>query len=282
MKLVQFKQDQKIRLGLKMPDGIVDVAHRMPLLLTMEKLIASGERWLNQLAQTDWQHLEPIPEDKIVYAPCIAAPEKIICIGLNYKDHAGEVDMGLSRYPVMFNKFNNALAAHNEKIPLPKIAKEFDYEVELVIVMGKEAKEVSREEALSYVFGYTVGNDLSVREWQTRTTQWMVGKTPDKFGPIGPYVVTADEIDPDCLDIRCTVNGEVCQSSNTSNMIFDCASIIHYASQIMTLKPGDLIFTGTPAGVIMGKPKNEQRWLSAGDEVIASIENIGDLRNVLC
>ena len=174
---------------------------------------------------------------------------------------------------------NNTLAGYNT-IRLPKNAEKFDYEVEMVIVIGKEAKNVSKDEALSYVFGYTVGNDLSARDLQFRS-EWLLGKTCDHFGPIGPYLVTADELDPTNLNIQCSVNGEVRQSANTRDMIFDCATLVSYLSEHMTLKPGDIIFSGTPEGVILGYPEDQQVWLKSGDEVQVSVENIGTLVNVL-
>ena len=204
-----------------------------------------------------------------MYAPVVTKPEKIICVGLNYADHAKEANMDIPDYPVLFSKFNNALAAHKQVISLPKKAEKFDYEAELVIVMGKEATKVSKEEALSYVFGYTVGNDFSARDLQFRTGQWLLGKSCDDFAPIGPYIVTSDEIDPQNLEISCKVNGEIRQSAHTRDMIFDCATIISYLSQYMTLKPGDLIFTGTPEGVIVGYPEEQQQWLKSGDEVLS-------------
>ena len=211
----------------------------------------------------------------------VTKPEKIICVGLNYVDHAKESNMDIPTYPVLFSKFNNALAAHNQTISLPKDAQKFDYEAELVIVIGKEASKISKEEALSYVFGYTVGNDFSARDLQFRSGQWLLGKSCDDFAPIGPVLVTSDELDPQNLDIKCTVNGELRQSANTRDMIFDCATIISYVSQFMTLKPGDIIFSGTPDGVILGNPEEKQQWLKSGDEVCITIENIGDLVNVL-
>ena len=156
-----------------------------------------------------------------------------------------------------------------------------DYEAELVIIIGKEASKVTKEEALSYVFGYTVGNDLSARDLQSRSSQWLLGKTCDNFAPIGPYITTAGEIDPNNLNIGCKVNGVVRQAANTKDMIFDCATIISYISESMTLKPGDIIFTGTPGGVILGYPKERQQWLKAGDEIEVSIQHIGTLANRL-
>jgi 2-keto-4-pentenoate hydratase/2-oxohepta-3-ene-1,7-dioic acid hydratase in catechol pathway len=286
VKFIQFKVGEQVRLGIKTENGIIDVEQTATLLslelpTKMEQVIAGGEEVLKQLAELTKQEVSLISEEEIVYAPCITQPEKIICVGLNYADHAKESNMDIPTYPVLFSKFNNALAAHNQIISLPKTAEKFDYEVELVIVIGKEAVNVSKDEALSYVFGYTVGNDLSARDLQFRSGQWLLGKTCDHFGPIGPYLVTADELDPRNLNIECKVNGEVRQSANTRDMIFDCATLVSYLSQHMTLKPGDIIFSGTPEGVILGYPEAKQVWLKSGDVVQVSVENIGTLVNIL-
>ena len=286
MKLVNFTVGEQIHLGVKCEQGIVDVkmtavANYLDVPTTMEQVIVSGEKGLLQLAKLIKKEVQAIPEEKVIYAPCVTSPEKIICVGLNYVSHTSESKVEIPTVPILFSKFNNALAAHNQTIQLPTVAKKFDYEAELVIVIGKEATNVSKEDALSYVFGYAVGNDLSARDLQFVSGQWLLGKTCDNFAPIGPYLVTADEVDPNNLDIKCEVNGEARQSSNTCNMIFDCATIISYASQYMTLKPGDIIFSGTPGGVILGYPESEQHWLKAGDKVVVSIDKIGTLINVL-
>jgi 2-keto-4-pentenoate hydratase/2-oxohepta-3-ene-1,7-dioic acid hydratase in catechol pathway len=286
MKLINFKIENKIHLGIKSDQGIIDVVqaannYSLQTPTTMEEVISRGEEGLRQLAELSKKNVITIPEEKIIYAPSVLKPEKIICIGLNYASHANECDEKVPTLPVIFSKFNNTLAAHRQIIQLPKTAEKIDYEAELVIVMGKETVNVSKEEALSYIFGYTIGNDLSARDLQFRTGQWLLGKTCDNFAPIGPYLVTADELNPNNLEISCTVNGVLRQSSNTSKMIFDCATIVSYLSQHMTLKPGDIIFTGTPSGVIMGYPKEQQQWLKTGDEIIVSIEKLGSLVNML-
>jgi 2-keto-4-pentenoate hydratase/2-oxohepta-3-ene-1,7-dioic acid hydratase in catechol pathway len=286
VKLINFKVEEQIHLGIKTEKGIIDVEQAATLLslelpTTMEQVIAGGDGALSQLTELTKLEVSTISEEELVYAPCITQPEKIICVGLNYVDHAKESNMEIPTSPVLFSKFNNTLAAHNQTIRLPKNAEKFDYEVEMVIVIGKEAKNVSKDEALSYVFGYTVGNDLSARDLQFRSGQWLLGKTCDHFGPIGPYLVTADELDPTNLNIQCSVNGEVRQSANTRDMIFDCATLVSYLSEHMTLKPGDIIFSGTPEGVILGYPEDQQVWLKSGDEVQVSVENIGTLVNVL-
>ena len=286
MKFVQFIAGDSVRLGIKTEKGIIDVEQCETLLsmdvpTTMEQVIAGGEKALLQLKQLTTKEVPYVSEEEMVYAPCITQPEKIICVGLNYIDHAKESNMEIPSSPVLFSKFNNALSAHKQAIDLPKNAEHFDYEAELIIVIGKEASNVSKENALSYVFGYTVGNDLSARDLQFRTGQWLLGKTCDQFAPTGPYLVTADELDPTNLDIELKVNGEVKQSANTRDMIFDCATIVSYLSQHMTLKPGDIIFSGTPDGVILGYPEEQRVWLKSGDEIQVTIEKIGTLTNVL-
>jgi 2-keto-4-pentenoate hydratase/2-oxohepta-3-ene-1,7-dioic acid hydratase in catechol pathway len=283
MKLVNFTCGEEIRLGIKTARGIIDVAAECPLEVpaTIEEVIGGGGRQLPLLRELAEKATNITSEAEIVYAPCVLTPEKIICVGLNYKSHQDECAMEIPQFPVIFSKFASSLAAHNEAITLPQAAAKIDYEAELVIVIGKEAVNVSREEALSYVFGYTAGNDLSARDLQLRTSQWLLGKTCDQFAPIGPCVVTADEIDPQNLNIECRVNGELRQSANTQDMIFDCATIVSYLSKHMTLKPGDIIFSGTPGGVILGYPEDKQKWLKAGDQITVTIENIGSLVNTL-
>lgn len=284
MKFVNFQWDNQIRLGIKTTQGIIDVkkaaeAYSMEVPATIEEVIDGGEAVLSKLTKLVEQAEPSVKEEGLVYAPAVTKPEKIICVGLNYIDHAKESNMDIPSHPVLFSKFNNALAAHHQAISLPEDGEKFDYEAELVIVIGKQAVKVSKEEALSYVFGYTVGNDFSARDLQFQSGQWLLGKTCDDFAPVGPYIVTSDEIDPQNLAIKCIVNGEVRQSANTRDMIFDCATIISYVSQFITLKPGDIIFSGTPDGVILGEPEENQKWLKPGDEVMVSIESIGELVN---
>lgn len=220
-----------------------------------------------------------VPEAGIEYGPLVSRPEKIVCVGLNYLKHAQETGSPVPKYPVLFNKFNGALNRHNGTIKLPThLATNFDYEVELVIVMGRHASAVSEADALSYVAGYATGNDFTARELQNdRGGQWMVGKAIDQFAPIGPYLVTADQVDPDRLKIELRVNGEQRQSSNTSDLIFGCRKMVSYISNYFALKPGDVIFTGTPEGVIVGM-KGEKKWLTRGDKIACSLEKLGELR----
>lgn len=194
--------------------------------------------------------------------PCLQNPGKIICVGTNYRRHAREVGLPIPEYPLLFSKFNSSLSAHGQAVAIPYGALQVDYEAELAFVIGKTARHVAREDALHHVFGYCNANDLSARDWQMRTGQWLLGKTCDGFCPLGPYLVTADEIaDPNALGIRTFVNDELRQNSNTQDMIFHCDELISYISRHMTLSPGDVVLTGTPEGVILGYPEERRVWL---------------------
>lgn len=219
-----------------------------------------------------------VPPEQAAFGPVVTRPEKIICIGLNYRRHAAETGQPVPKLPILFNKFNNALNHHGGTIGISEEdAKNFDYEAELVIVIGREARNVAEADALDHVFGYATGNDFTARDLQMRSSQWMLGKTLDGTAPVGPWLVTADQVDGDNLAIECRVNGKVVQSSSTSDMVFGVRPLVSYCSRYMTLKPGDIIFTGTPEGVILGKPKDQQVWLKPGDQVVTSIEKLGDL-----
>ncbi len=208
--------------------------------------------------------------------------KKIICVGLNYRKHAEETKAAIPEFPILFNKFHNTITAHGSEIAIPRTTTRLDYEAELVIVISKQAKYVPREEALNYVFGYCCVNDLSARDLQLRTPQWMLGKIGDGFSPIGPYLVTADEVgNPNELAIKARVNGELRQNSNTADMIFPCDEIVSYISQHLTLVPGDIILTGTPEGVVLGLPKEQRVYLQPGDVVTIEIEKLGSLTNRL-
>ncbi|HTV92248.1 MAG TPA: fumarylacetoacetate hydrolase family protein [Verrucomicrobiae bacterium] len=224
-------------------------------------------------------------ESSVQYGPLVSSPEKILCVGLNYRAHLAETNMKPQPYPDLFNKYNTALNRHNGTVAvsgLPLV--EYDYESELVLIMGKEARNVSEADALSYVFGYACGNDFSARDAQLRVSQWMTGKTPDQFAPLGPWLVTADQIgDPQTLQIQTFVNDETTprQDMNTAQMIFSCAKIVSYMSEFITLRPGDVIFSGTPSGVILGYPKDKQVWLKAGDRITTKITKLGELKFTL-
>ena len=285
MKLTQIYKVEEIVLGIVTEQGIVDVAaeaerREIAAPASMLEAIEGGEnalKLLAQLADGAQCFAENAP------APAVTGGEKILCIGLNYRQHAKECNLPLPPAPVLFNKFRNALAADGDSVYLDPAYKEYDYEAELVAIIGKPARNVSAEEALDYVFGYTCGNDLSTRDLQfARSNQWLLSKTFDGFAPLGPCVVTADSIDPADLAISSTVNGETRQDSRTSDLIFSPAQIVADLSRHFTLLPGDLIFTGTPEGVIFGYPAEKQVWLKAGDALTVTIEGIGTLSNTLC
>jgi 2-keto-4-pentenoate hydratase/2-oxohepta-3-ene-1,7-dioic acid hydratase in catechol pathway len=277
-------------LGVKLPAGILDVAMAAKSLkidapITLEALLVSGNSpALERLIETAKDRKEFFKDEaSIKLGRLITDPGKIVCVGLNYKEHAEEAGEKLPKEPILFNKYNNTLAAANCTIKLParEISYKFDYETELLIVMGKTARNVSEAEALDYVAGYAIGHDFSARDLQLeKGGQWMVGKTLDDFAPIGPYFVSADLVDPNNLTIETFVNDETQprQSSNTSKFIFNPQKVISYASKMFALEPGDIIFTGTPSGVIIGMPKEKQVWLKAGDKITSRIEKLGTLR----
>jgi len=288
--LLTMRHQGEYRLGVKTDKGVLDVNRAAELLNmqvpgTMDDLLQheDGPR-LNALVNVVFKSAAAqkafVKAETVEYGPVVTRPEKIVCVGLNYRKHAEEIGAPVPKQPVLFNKYNVALNHHNGTVKLPvEFAKKFDYEVELVMVMGKLAKNVAEADALSYVAGYCTGNDFTARDLQMETGgQWMIGKTPDQFAPLGPYLVTADQVDPDNLKIECRVNGETRQSSHTSDFIFNSRQMISYISRYITLKPGDIIFTGTPQGVIMGRPKDQQVWLKPGDKIACSLEKLGELK----
>jgi len=291
MTFCTLRKGSEYTLGIKTSLGILDVkkaaaAYHRAVPTTIDQVLQGDSQGLKALVDEatakDKSKANFVREDQAQFGPCITNPEKIIMLGLNYLKHVQEVKAPMPTSPMFFNKYNNALNSHNGTIALPPVGKKFDYEVELVVVMGRRAKNVSEADALSYVFGYCVGNDFTARDLQYKTSQYLLGKTPDGFAPVGPYLVTADQIsDPNNLALECRVNGEVRQSANTNDMIFNVPKIISYASQHFTLKPGDIFFTGTPSGVIYGYPPEKQVWLKAGDEVVTRIEKLGELRFTL-
>jgi len=214
-------------------------------------------------------------QDAYWFAP-VPRPGKLICIGLNYRDHAAESNMAIPKQPVVFSKFSTAVIAPGEAVVLPATSTQVDYEAELAVVIGRRAKDVSAERALDYVLGYTCFNDVSARDFQFADGQWQRGKSCDTFAPMGPTIVTTDEVaDPHNLSIKLILNGQTMQDSNTERLIFDIPELIEFLSQTITLEPGDVIATGTPPGV--GFARKPPAFLKAGDEMEVVIEKVGTL-----
>ena len=231
------------------------------------------ERWLLRPPSSSLPDLARIN----LLAPLLKPP-KIICIGLNYRDHAEEGKMTIPDVPTVFAKFSNTIIGTGAPIVLPKNSSKPDYEAEFAVVIGRRGRRIREEQWRDYVFGYSILNDVSARDFQMATSQWMMGKTFDTFAPFGPEIVTADEVpDPHDLAISLTLNGEVMQNSNTGNMIFRIPRLIAFLSSVFTLEPGDIISTGTPAGV--GFARKPPRWLRPGDEVTVRVEGLGELTN---
>src|SRR5262245_22126389 len=283
MHLVGFVHDNVSRIGaLGERDGrqtVVDLNRAEPRLPSdMLDFLAAGAEAL-ALAERALSTASPelaFDRSAVTLKAPIPRPGKIICIGLNYRDHAEESNTQVPEYPTVFAKYASCVIGPGQPIVIPRVTNQVDYEGELAVVIGRRARDVSEEAALGYVAGYAPFNDVSARDYQMRTSQWTIGKTFDTFGPIGPALVTADEIaDPHNLDIRVSIGDDVLQSSNTKHLIFSIPQLIAYLTSVMTLEPGDVIATGTPAGV--GAARKPQRWLVPGDVVRVEISSLGVL-----
>jgi 2-keto-4-pentenoate hydratase/2-oxohepta-3-ene-1,7-dioic acid hydratase in catechol pathway len=240
-------------------------------------IISAGEDGLRD-ARERATLSDSMPLDSVSLLAPLPRPPKLICVGLNYLDHARESKMEVPSVPTIFSKFSNAVIGPGENIVLPKNSTKPDYEAEFAFVIGKRGRHIPEERWREHVFGYTIVNDVSARDFQMATSQWLMGKTFDTFAPMGPHLVTADEVaDPHSLDIRMTINGEVLQDSNTRELIFKIPALMAYLSSVFTLEPGDVVSTGTPVGV--GAGRKPPRWLQAGDECVVSVQGIGELRN---
>ena len=288
-----IRVDNQWRLAAKTEGGVLDVLGAAQALgievpHTIDEMFRSGgggalEAVVQKASASARTRNYIRAMSELTFGPCLLEPEKILMVGYNYRKHIAEVKAEVPTEPVLFNKFNNALLGHGASVPLPtQVSTEFDYEVELVIVMGKTGRDITEADALSFVAGYCTGNDFSARDLQRRSTQFMLGKTPDGFAPLGPWLVTADQIpNPNSLGLSCHVNGERRQFSNTSDMLFNCAQIVSYISRHMTLRPGDIVYTGTPEGVIQGYPPERRVWLKPGDQITCEVEKLGKLRFAL-
>jgi 2-keto-4-pentenoate hydratase/2-oxohepta-3-ene-1,7-dioic acid hydratase in catechol pathway len=243
-------------------------------------VIAGGAQALERVRE--WTAAAPpdsrFAMDTVRLRAPIPRPPKIICVGLNYADHAREARLEIPTVPTIFAKFPTAVIGPGDNIVLPKVSTRPDYEAELAFVIGRGGRHIPAERWRDHVFGYTILNDVSARDFQMATSQWMMGKTFDTFAPMGPWIVTAGEIaDPHALDIQLTLSGEVMQRSNTRNLIFGVPELVEFLSRVFTLEPGDVVSTGTPAGV--GFARQPPRYLRPGDDVVVEIQGIGQLRN---
>jgi 2-keto-4-pentenoate hydratase/2-oxohepta-3-ene-1,7-dioic acid hydratase in catechol pathway len=315
MRLVTFHREGEPRLGAQLDTRIIDLNRAYQAVLRhagndnelavanlrvpadMIGLLNGGKTSLEAAGEAlsfiEWQLADGQEQDEfqlshlpgIVHAiddvsllPPVLRPDKIICLGLNYRDHAAEAGMSVPDYPILFHKATASLIGHGQAIVIPRISDKIDYEGELAVIIGRRGKYIPEDQALSYVAGYTIANDVSARDLQFRTSQWTAGKMLDTFGPLGPALVTADEVpDPHGLTIRTILNGHVMQDATTADMIFRVPQIVSYISQIVTLEAGDVIMTGTPPGI--GSARDPQVFLRAGDTISVEIERLGILTN---
>ncbi|WP_407542548.1 fumarylacetoacetate hydrolase family protein (plasmid) [Deinococcus radiomollis] len=249
---------------------------------SVRELLEQGQKALNDAFEQAREQFGAgqnlLPESAIEFGPPVPDPDKIICLGVNYREHAAEAQQQLPVAPMFFAKFRNSLIGPSDAVILPRVSSQIDYEGELCAVIGKRCKEVSETEALEYVAGYTLMNDISARDVQLQTSQWMAGKALDTFAPMGPGIVPASMLrDPQNLTLTTRVNGQVVQQDNTGQMIFSVAQAVSFLSQLMTLEPGDIIATGTPSGV--GFKRTPPLFLKDGDVTEVEIEGIGIIRN---
>ena len=282
MKLMMFQRGRSTVLGLVEGKAVIDLGIADPALpRDLKSLIAAGVGALAaaKAAAANAPASARFVLDAMKPALPIAHPTKFICVGLNYALHAKEGGHEIPTYPSFFLRVPTSLVAAGAPVTRPKASIQLDYECELTIVIGKGGRNIPEEKALDHVFGYTLFNDVSVRDFQRKTSQWMPGKNFDGTGPLGPWIVTADELPAGASGLRITtrVNGETMQDSNTSDMIFSTARTIALLSEFMTLEPGDLIATGTPSGV--AHARNPPAWMKAGDTVAVEVERIGVLTN---
>lgn len=268
MKIAQFYEKGRTRLG------VIDGENLMPVDFHGEMIDFIQRK--PDLKPSD----EPIALDKVKLAPPVNNPSKIVALGLNYMDHVKESKGDPPESPLIFAKFPSSLIGHNDTITWnASLTKKVDFEAELAVIIGRQIHDCPKERAMEAIFGYTCANDVSARDLQFGDGQWVRGKSLDTFCPLGPWVVTADDIaDPHCLDIRCLLNGRIMQNSNTSMLVFKIPDLISFISKCFTLIPGDIIITGTPHGV--GAFRDPPVYMKDGDEVVVEIEKIGSLRNV--
>ncbi|GAA5235994.1 fumarylacetoacetate hydrolase family protein [Verticiella sediminum] len=280
MRFIAFAhEDGRPAIGARLDaERIVDLsADGLPD--TLDELLRQGESGMAQASAAQQRARSVLPIDGLRLLPPVGNPAKAFAIGLNYVDHAAESRFELPRHPVVFQRYPSSWVAHGQPLVRPRVSREFDYEAELVAIIGKGGRYIPTSSALDHVAGYSIFNDGSIRDYQLRTNQWTLGKNFDASGGFGPEMVTADELPAGAkgLRIQCRLNGETMQDANTADMIFDVATLVSACSEAMALQPGDLIITGTPAGV--GLARTPRVWMKPGDVCEVEIENIGVLRN---
>ena len=280
MRFIAFLDGQTPALGLRVDaDHLVNLT-ALGLPATVDDLLKQGEAGLQAVRRAvDQPGLPRVALAGLRYLPPVANPPRAFAIGLNYLDHAAESNFQPPKHPVVFSRYPSSWVGHGEPLLRPKVSEQFDYEAELVAVIGKPGRHIAKADALSHVAGYSIFNDGSVRDYQLRTNQWLLGKNFDASGSFGPEFVTADELPPGAsgLRIQCRLNGRVLQDANTKDMIFDVATLVAECSQAMRLEVGDILITGTPAGV--GLARKPPVWMRAGDLCEIEIERLGVLAN---
>jgi 2-keto-4-pentenoate hydratase/2-oxohepta-3-ene-1,7-dioic acid hydratase in catechol pathway len=276
MRLVTYQgRDRSIKPGVLLGEEIVDISDQVA---DIRSLIEEGPDALDRLRNSLQGKTHRIPLDRVELLAPLHIPPRIFCVGLAYRDHAIETHQKIPKVPTMFLKLTSALNGPRSAVVLPKLTQQPDYEAEFAFVIGTGGKNISSDTWEEHVFGYTIMNDVTARDVQMATSQWSLGKSFDTFAPIGPAIVTKDEVpDPHSLDISLTIGGEVLQRSNTRQLIFRIPDLISYLSAITALEPGDIISTGTPAGVGLGR--NPHRWLRPGETVVTEVESLGQLVN---
>ncbi|HEY3798068.1 MAG TPA: fumarylacetoacetate hydrolase family protein [Caulobacteraceae bacterium] len=281
MKLVTFDTGDGPELGAVVGDGVAPLSRLAPgLAADMIDAIARWERVGPEMRRLVDEAHQTLPLAGVRLLAPVPRPGKIMAIGLNYADHIAESGQQTPEHQTWFSKAVGGANGPFAPVEVPKVSRAIDYEAELVAIVGAGGRHISREAAPAAVFGYCCGNDVSVRDWQSRTTQWVLGKSFDTHAPFGPWITTADEVtDPHTLGIRCYVNGEKRQDSNTKHLVFDVWAQLELLSQAMRLEPGDVIFTGTPAGV--GAAMNPRQFLKAGDKVRVEIDQLGAIENTM-
>jgi len=282
MRFITYTQGKEQRLGVVTGNEVIDLNQTQPQISAdLRTALRAGQDLAGAAKAAIASNAKRVPLSSVTLAPVLPEPGKIVCLGLNYYDHAKEGGREKPVYPWFFLRCASSLLAPNAKALRPKVSERLDWEAELAVVIGKTVKHCTMDNALDAVFGYSVFNDISVRDYQKKTPQWSIGKNFDRTGPFGPALVTADELPAGATDLRiqARLNGQVMQDANTRDMIWGVAETIQLLTECMTLEPGDVIVMGTPAGV--GQARTPPVWMKHGDVVEIEIENIGLLRNTI-